>query len=250
MMPSRRAPAMSKATSHGVRNNFLLHYLSAFLYPIRGMGLLLLFLGTVSFCAVTTFLHIFSLGRLGAIILLLIVAYGIACLMKVIQATVGGEDELPDWPDVTAPQGEIAHYCLLFVGTLAFCALPLLGLWMARAAWGLEISPCTPAIVALPCVLYAPMGLLSVVVMDSLAGLNPLHVIPSILRIPIPYLMACGALWLAGSLPWTLLYYIPGPWFMRYPAGVLLVLYSLTVQARLIGLISWANRKKLGWLKP
>ena len=138
---------MSETPSHGVRENFLLHYLSAFLYPIRGMGLLLLVLGTVSFCAVTTFLYLVHLGGLGAIILLLIAAYTIACLMKVIQATVDGEDKLPAWPDVTAPQGEIAHYCLLFLGTLAFCALPWMvtpsPLMSVKSDWHSRPGSCT-----------------------------------------------------------------------------------------------------------
>ncbi len=81
--------------------------------------------------------------------------------------------------------------------------------------------------------------------------MNPLLVIPSILKIFPAYLVACLFLGLIVGvkvLGQFLLGLIPVPFVPNLIVGFL-SLYFLTVQMRVLGLMYHANREHLGWFK-
>ena len=94
---------------------------------------------------------------------------------------------MPDWPDFTN-LGDFVSPVLQFIGTALFAFGPFIALNSFAppdAAWRLG------AIVAAIIFggLYFPMAFLAVTMADSLSALNPLIIIPAILKIPAAYLL-------------------------------------------------------------
>jgi ABC-type sulfate transport system permease subunit len=95
-----------------------------------------------------------------------------------------------------------------------------------------------------------PMAFLAVSMFDSVAALNPLLIFPSILRIPLQYVVT--VLLLAGvlALRWKgeafLERLLPLPFLVRIVYGFA-GLYLLTVEMRILGLLYLANKDRLGW---
>ena len=99
---------------------------------------------------------------------------------------------------------------------------------------------------------YFPMAVLAVAMSDSVLAVNPLVVVPAILKVPLEYLvvlMVAGTA-VAARLAGTLVLPAILP-VMVVPGliGTFLALYLATVLMRLLGLMYCANRDKLGWFK-
>ena len=91
------------------------------------------------------------------------------------------------------------------------------------------------------------MALISVALTNSVLSINPVLVVPSIIKVPVDYLAACAILALIVLLAHfskLLVSIIP-------LAGLVLKnligLYLLVVEAHVLGLIYHANQEKLGW---
>ena len=97
---------------------------------------------------------------------------------------------------------------------------------------------------------YLPMGLLAVAMFDSFAALNPALVMGAILRVPLQYITTClllvGVYILAGFLQDYLAESIP---FVGAILSTFVFLYFLMVEMRILGLLYYANAKRLGWFE-
>jgi hypothetical protein len=100
-------------------------------------------------------------------------------------------------------------------------------------------------------VFFAPMGLLAVIMFDSIGGLNPVIIIPSILRNFLPYVglvifyfvITDSVIWMMrlsqrGILPQS------GLWGYLFR---FVNLYLLLVGAHLLGRFYWRYKKELDW---
>lgn len=96
--------------------------------------------------------------------------------------------------------------------------------------------------------LYAPMALIGVALFESLAAVNPLLVIPSILKTFGSYLLACVILAVAvvfGSIAPAL-----SERFVPWVGGLVswcLALYFLFVQMRVLGVLYHCRADRLNW---
>ena len=84
---------------------------------------------------------------------------------------------------------------------------------------------------------------------DSLLGLNPMLVVPSMLRVPFEYLVTCMMtvllLVLLGMR--SLLTGVLDQPIIGEVLGMFLVLYFAVVEMRLLGLLYYTKKDRLGW---
>src|SRR6185436_10865113 len=100
--------------------------------------------------------------------------------------------DLPDFPDITEFWSDIVVPFLLFTGTFVVSFAPALAI--AVEMRGSEMF--WPAVIATIGfgIFYFPMALLAVAVTDNFLALSPHVVVPSIVRVFPPYLVACVVL--------------------------------------------------------
>jgi len=98
-------------------------------------------------------------------------------------------------------------------------------------------------------ILFFPMGLLAMVVNDSVSALNPLFLLVSIARVFLPYL----GLLLVLALPIPLLQLVPRlfagqPFSLVFIFTIMFVLaYVSLIYAHILGRFYWRYRDRLGW---
>jgi hypothetical protein len=236
-----------------IGGNFFSHAPRAFTFPFKGNGLYMLVIGAVCMAALdfagsfSLFAKIFGTG------------YLYAFMQKIIQCTANGEELPPAWPDFSGFWEDILLPYLQLIGCVAFCFGPALGViawlgWEAFSGAGTSAGPDPmKALLVLPLLLggaaYFPMALLTVSMFDSLAGLNPMLVIPSMLKAKVEYLvvlLVSAGVFVMIIVKAVAVIYIPIPILPALvSAGI--SLYLFMVEVRLLGLLYRAKRHELGW---
>lgn len=224
---------------------------TAFVYPFRRSGGALLLAGAAALWLTDVAAAIAGQAVLFGLLALLILTIGVTgylfgFIKDVVRTSAQGESSLPGWPDMTSPAD--------FVGAfLQFLALVLVsfGPMLVWSMWqGGDNAGVMLALGGLGA-FYFPMALVGISMADSIGGLNPLVLLPSIARILGHYLVAfvlvaviaavkLGGDWLAAMLP------IP---FVTRFSVEFATLYLLVVTARVLGVMYYVNREALGWFK-
>ena len=112
--------------------------------------------------------------------------------------------------------------------------------------------------------IYFPMSFLVVAMLDSVAAANPLVVVPSIMKVPVEYLIILGLLAaiygfrVLGDVAVNALFpegattHSMAQFFLMvatYAFWGFASLYLVTVNVRLLGLLYLTKKEELGWLK-
>lgn len=227
-----------------------------FAYPFKADGLVLLTVGTIFYLIINFAAHVSGYaGLIGIVSIIFLSIFGggfLFSFMKgIITTTAEGRDSLPDWPDVSEVTEDIVMPFGQMLATVVFSFLPAIALFAAEMGGYNTVWWMWVAALLLGC-LYYPMGLLSVAMFNSVAGLNPLLVIVSILRVAGTYAVCClvlAAVFLARLAITTFLpTLIPVPVIPDIIAGFI-SLYLLTVLMRILGLLYLARKEELGWFK-
>lgn len=239
----------------------------AFVYPVRGAGIFSLLLMMVIFAGIMVANYMMRTGSaraigLGIIAYILLGGYLFTFLQNIIHATASGENEMPEVPGINFLEDILLPFCRL-LGLVLVSFSPAVACVIIDFATG---SP-TAAIAILPamllCCVYFPMAYLAVAVLDSVGAVNPLAVIPSILKVPLEYVVTvvilAGVLLFtrAGDLLVTLIF-PKGLLTQSIPEllemfGIkffwsLVDIYLLAVNTRILGLLYLCNKDKLGWI--
>jgi pSer/pThr/pTyr-binding forkhead associated (FHA) protein len=226
----------------------------AALYPFRGTGLMIIIAATLLFAA----LQFMSVGFIGLIVQVIALGYLFSYVQNIIHSTAVDDDELPDLP----PMDEVfsGFFKLIGVGLISF-GPALVTAWLAIA----KEQP-TAGIALIPAVIfgciYFPMAFLAVAIKDTVAAANPLVVAPSILRVPLEYLVTVvllgavfGVRWLGDAISDAMAGQalrttsIP-QMFLLFGLRALwafLSVYLLTVTMRILGLLYLTKSQRLGW---
>jgi hypothetical protein len=225
---------------------FAVQLQSAFAYPFKGDGAILLLAGAVFFYAVGVLARFSSI--IGLLLMVACAGYLISYYQRILLASAIGEDRMPDWPDFT-DFGELLSPIVQFVGTFAFSFGPAIAISIFAPEdtswnpWGQRI-----AIVA-GCI-YFPMAFTAVTMADSLSALNPLVVIPSIMKILLAYLLAVAVLaavfginWLGSDVVSRILPIPIVPGILSEFVGI----YLAAVEMRILGLLYRSKKDELGW---
>lgn len=229
----------------------------AFGYPFKHGGALILFCGTI-FLGLVDFLR--GASRVGGMFLMMrglllqIIFFGylFAYMQNVIQSTARGDEKEADLPDITNFLEDLLIPCLQLLVTVLLSFGPVI----AVLIWSYNSEDNTAGMALIPAVilgcLYFPMGFLAVAMFDTVTALNPMVIVPSILKLPGQYLVACLLLAAAFAVRWF------GHGLLKTVIPVIIVpdiissfigLYILTVQCRILGLLYFTNKPRLGWFK-
>ena len=229
---------------------------TAFIYPFRGSGLLVLIVSTLVLSLMDVFAHLMLLIAF----LMRIIVFGyIFCFMQnIIHATANEEEQMPDLPGFDDVLGGAFRLAV----TVVICfALPIT--FLALRFFEVMDVPASALIatMVLGC-LYFPMAFLAVAMKDTALAANPLVVVPAIFKVPLGYLVACifviglyaarqfgdVAAVVAGSAShatrdMSVLFMTLGLRAVWCLASV----YLLTVSMRILGLLYVTNKQKFGW---
>jgi hypothetical protein len=229
--------------------NFFTSLPGAFAYPLKAKSLTFLACGTLFFALVD------FLGSYSIYLRIVYIGYTFAYLQRVIHTAAQGSDEAAGWPDISAFWDDIFVPFLQTMGLFLICFGPAIGLmfWAGfEAVQGGNADP-TKMVLIIPALIggavYYPMALLALAMFDSIVSANPLVVIPAIIRVPLQYLVVLvvtGIILVVRIAQSFLIDLIPVPVLPKLITACV-VLYFLTVQGRMLGLMYYAKRHKLGW---
>jgi pSer/pThr/pTyr-binding forkhead associated (FHA) protein len=209
-------------------------------YPFRGNGPFML--GGAALLQLVTS----ALGLLGALVSLAVGVYLMALMLKIVASASQGEETMPGWPDFDGDTLRDAFVQSFSLGLICFGPHTLCLTWL---------HPETPA-AKLACegllamgLIYFPMALLGVVIYDSLAGLNPLLVVLSIVKVPLRYATLC--LFLGALFGINLLIEMTsrglGVLMLASALSGVAGLYSMVVAMRAIGWFYYCVEERLAW---
>ncbi|MBI5387480.1 MAG: FHA domain-containing protein [Verrucomicrobia bacterium] len=227
---------------------FFQHIPGAFIYPFSTNGIFLLIGGTVLFAVLGVGSGFFRGTRIGLAISIVATGYLFAYMQKIISASAQGEKEMPGWPEFGEWWSDIVLPFLLLMWTCLVCFVPA----FALLVFGNKQSPLlVPGAFGLLVLggFYFPMALMAVAVTDSFLAVNPAVLVPSIARVIGPYLVTClllGVLFGVSFVAKVLMAVLPVPILPNVVAGFV-SLYLLAVEMRLLGLLFFTHRARLGW---
>jgi hypothetical protein len=215
-----------------------------FKYPFHKNGVLFLVIGTVVFVALdfaAKFSWKFAIVGIG---------YLFAYMQKIVRSSAEAEEELPGFPEISEWRTELLQPFFLLAWTFIASFGPAFGYLMWHTVQDTEMS--LPVLFPLFSLgfLYFPMALLAVSMSGSYGAVNPLVVLPAITRLNLEYVGATAiffGLVAARYLGETLLRAaVPVPVLPTLISGFL-ALYFLACEMRLLGLIYYEHKRKLGW---
>ena len=216
----------------------------AFLYPIREGGIWIVIIGGIFFWVAQL---IAAMSLFGLLMTIFISGYFSAYMIKIINSSAFGHTKLPDWPDfMDFFESILRPFFLVFV-TSVVSFLPAVLYMFFMIPRGAPPNVFYALIIF--GLLYQPMGLLAVAIYNTITALNPLLVLPSILRILAEYIVTCVVLILLiyarqiASI--FIVAFVP---FVSMPIISILTLYFLAVQMRILGMIYYTSRERLGWV--
>ncbi len=238
-------------------SNFFSSIPGAFAYPFKGAtGIMFLAAGSILFALFEVFFGL-TIVR-GWHVKLFVLGYTFAFMQKIIHVGAQGGDDPPGWPDISEFVQDLLIPGLQLMGTFLMSFGPGIGL----AAWVgfrvLDGNPPEPiyGMLIFPLILagmvYFPMGVLAVAMHDSVLAVNPLVVIPAMFKAPLEYfvILVLAACVLGSRLLGMFVFPLVIPVFaLPNLLGMFFALYFLTVMMRLLGLMYYTKREKLGWLR-
>ncbi len=216
---------------------------TAFVYPFLGEGKWMILGGGVGMVLFRLAGMILPLA--GMVLGVVLLGFFAMYAMRNIASSAGGDPEPSGWPDLGSLD-DLVSPLLHVIGTTAFSLGPFLVyvayFWIAGRsrddllsaallAWGL---------------FYLPMALLGVALHDSLAGVNPLRVLPAIVKVLPAYVVALAAIAAACAMTYPLAYLARVP-LLGEVLGAMFEVYWLTVVTRIIGLVYCSYQKRLNW---
>src|SRR5262249_48908350 len=111
-----------------------------------------------------------------------------ACMQKILTHSAQGDDEMPGFPELSF--GELLHPAFLVIGTSIACFAPAF-LFAIFSSCDLVMKGLLSIAFGLFGCIYYPMALTGVSIYQSIFALNPLLIIPSMIKIPLAYLVVC-----------------------------------------------------------
>jgi hypothetical protein len=247
-------PAQAQAAPD---RSFFSQACGAFAYPLKGDGVILLICGGFLFLLIdgAAFLARFAFIY-GLIALIFLTVFGVGYLTRFLQNIVvtsaRGENEIPDWPDLTDYSSEVTTPFFQMLGIVVFCFAPAIGLtiYAIFSGGGAWLGWATTASIFFGAI-YFPMAFTAVAMFDSLGAVNPLLIIPSILKIPKEYALAIALFVVILILRWLGEKVLPEllgiPYILPSIIANFFGLYLLAVEMRILGLLCRTKKDELGW---
>ena len=216
--------------------------------------MLILIVATIVFAA----LEFLSGGIIGIVTTALALGYFFSYAQNIINSTAVDDDEPPDLPGLDDVWGNF--FKLLGVTLMSFgpaLVLAFLAIAKEMPSAGVALIPA----VIFGCV-YFPMAFLAVAINDDVMASNPLVVVPSIIKVPIEYIITVilvavvfgvrsvgdiisdalvgPALFTTSMSKMFLLFGLRAVW-------AFISVYLLTMTMRILGVLYVTKKHRLGW---
>ena len=229
-----------------------------FKYPFGKGGIALLIIGSLMFFGLDVlvtwgwkfrFIMLKAVSSVG-ILALFSAGYLCAWLQKILFATAEGEDDVPGWPDFMDWKDDIVMPFRLAIAAFVASFGPAFGYLIFHAVNDSEMRlPVLFPLFALGFI-YFPMALLAVAMSNNWLAVNPLVVMPAIARLNLQYVVACVVFFgmvLVRFVSESLLHAVLPIPVLPGLISSFIALYFLCVEMRLLGLLYFTNKKRLGW---
>ena len=232
-----------------VAGNFFTLLPTAFAYPFKKERKYVLIGAIVAYIIMITIRTYIPIWYGRGILTVLFFGYWYSYLQSIITTTGYGDDSEPSLPE--ASYSDLVGPVFQMFATTALCFLPA----VAMLIWQFfnpdaETGMWLQVVVPLSC-LYYPMALLAMAISDSVSGVNPIIVIPAIIKTPLHYLVACLLLGVVVGFyavgRFGLVLVLPKLAAMAISSCVWL--YFMMVMSRVLGLLYYYNRERLGWIR-
>jgi len=226
----------------------------SFVYPFRGTGIMILIVATILFGA----LDFLSRGLFALLMKGVALGYFFSYVQAIIHSTACDDERMPELPGMD----DVLGGCLRLLGTVLISFGPA----MVVAYFAIAQEQPAAGIALIPTIvfgcLYFPMAFLAVAMKDTVAAANPLIVVPSILRVPLEYIitaiLAVGLFafrWAGDTVsstlaPRALFASSMGEMFLMFGLRAFwafVSVYLLTVTTRILGVLYATKRDRLGW---
>ncbi|MFO1497343.1 MAG: hypothetical protein U1G07_02920 [Verrucomicrobiota bacterium] len=236
-----RAPGAS-----AVPRSFGVGLLESFSYPLRGDAPFMLVGATLLYAVLNLLQRVPAAGLALWLIGAAVGAYMLTFFRQVVLSSAHGEASVPSWPDLD--KETILETLFQFLAVYLVSFGPAFLLMMFGRSGGSASPMLTWGLFSIGAV-YFPMALLSVLIFDSIAGVNPAIVLLSIAKCPGRYLALLGVL--AAALGLVALFEA-GLGLVRVPLltspfTTLFGLYGTTAGCRALGWFYHSSQEKLGW---
>lgn len=224
----------------------------AFIYPFRGTGVLILIFASLLFAGLGIVPWYLNIPMR-----IVFLGYLFSYMQNILHATAAEETQMPELPGMDDVFGGF----LRLAGTVAMSfGLPI-GLLVAKY-YDVDVPVSAILITVILGCFYFPMAFLAVAMKDNVMACNPLVVVPSILRVPLQYLVtvvlfACifgvqqiGNTLSSGTGMLTFTTTKGSVFLMAFGFNIfwnLAKVYLLTVNMRIMGLLYLTQKEKLGW---
>ena len=239
-----------------VPTNFFALWRSAFSYPVKKDGMILLVCGTAVFGFLDGANWVLStvikhMGILGIpfwfayfLCIVMSVGYLFAFMQNIVQASSQDEEKMPNWPEISGFWDDLVIPFFRFGVIWFLCLGPGIAVM-------LFVSPMAGVPLLLLGLFCLPMAILTVCLADSIAGLNPIIIFSGIGKVPLPYLVICGIFLVIIALMHgsRMLLELTGIPVLPTVISAFISLYGITVEMRLLGLLYFTNKSKLAWFE-
>jgi hypothetical protein len=234
-----------------VQENFFTELPGAFRYPCQGDGLILIGSAVVCFSVLQLMAFAPLIGRVIASIMgLLATGYLCSYLKEIIYTTGNGRNTLPDWPDLGNWTDDILPPAAQFILVILLILGPPFVMERLHPFDSDSVNSAFALGWLLLSGILAPMGLLMIVMFDSIGALNPFTIVLAIARAPGPYFTAALLVDFVLSA-YAVLSYLAHlahlPWFLSALVMGFVELYALAVAMRILGLLYRTEKDRLGW---
>jgi hypothetical protein len=217
---------------------------TSFRYPVSGDGIYILGGGAIFFSLLefAGFLPI-----IGLVFALFGGAYLATFLLSVLTTSAHGAPVMPGWPMVSNIKEDVLQPALTLAATVAVSFSPVIAYTHFAADDMRTFDPWLVTLMVFSTA-YCLIALLAVGLFDTLGGLSPTVVLPSILRVPIEILvlslLVTGLAFLGNS---TFDFLSARLGYLGGLFGQFIHVYLAAVAFRAAGLLYWTCRNVLNW---
>ena len=218
-------------------------FIDALTYPVRRSGWIMILVGAI-FSVILDILQFAPL--IGILVAVFSAGYFGAFYLDIVGTTMGGRDQVPDWPSFSSFWDDIISPFIRLVLLIVLSFAPVIAIAIFaddKASWFL---PAIIASITFGC-FYFPMAVLATQAFGGIGAALPHIVLPAVFKALPGYLSALGALVLVfGVCAFAQEFTAKIP-FVGWFLTAAVALYGLMFQGRLIGLIYIDKQHKLGW---
>lgn len=212
-------------------------------YAFRGNGKYILFIGAV----ISVIADIASFApTFGFLAMIVLSGYFCAIYFEVIQSTATGDDEAPDFPEITSFLEDVLEPLVQVVGVTLLSFGPGVVYWIFtdEAAYNPFILYSLLSFGTI----YFPMAMLAVVILGSLKGMSPHIVIPAIFHGGLLYWIAVILLCLLYAVQYVTEGLFEGHAIIGTLVMAALGMFTLMTNGRILGILYRDREEELGWL--